>query len=51
VSPIEQRLQEEIEKQGAIPFARFMEMALYHPEYGYYASPREKIGPPTSGEY
>jgi len=29
---------------GAIPFRRFMEMALYHPEYGYYASGRARIG-------
>ncbi len=45
MSPIEELLRDEIEKQGPIPFVRFMEMALYHPEYGYYASPREKIGP------
>ena len=24
---------------GAIPFERFMELALYHPEYGYYRNP------------
>ena len=24
---------------GAIPFERFMELALYHPEYGYYRKP------------
>jgi SAM-dependent MidA family methyltransferase len=24
---------------GAIPFQRFMELALYHPEHGYYARP------------
>jgi SAM-dependent MidA family methyltransferase len=29
---------------GAIPFERFMEMALYHPEYGYYRKPG-RIGP------
>lgn len=26
----------EIEREGRIPFARFMELALYHPEHGYY---------------
>ena len=29
---------------GAIPFERFMEMALYEPEHGYYAKPG-RIGP------
>ena len=26
----------EIAKNGPIPFVRFMELALYHPQYGYY---------------
>ncbi len=26
----------EIAKSGPIPFVRFMELALYHPQYGYY---------------
>ena len=34
----------EIERDGPIPFARFMELALYHPEHGYYASGRATIG-------
>ena len=29
---------------GVIPFRRFMELALYHPELGYYASGRARIG-------
>ncbi|MDZ7729370.1 MAG: SAM-dependent methyltransferase [Dehalococcoidia bacterium] len=29
---------------GAIPFERFMELALYHPEHGYYRQPG-RIGP------
>ncbi len=29
---------------GAISFRRFMELALYHPEHGYYASGRARIG-------
>lgn len=27
----------EIEAHGPLPFARFMEMALYHPRHGYYS--------------
>ncbi|MBI3804785.1 MAG: SAM-dependent methyltransferase [Nitrospirae bacterium] len=38
-------LREEITKKGPIPFVRFMETALYHPEFGYYTSAGEKIGP------
>ncbi len=31
-------------KEGPKTFANFMEWALYHPEYGYYTSEKEKIG-------
>jgi SAM-dependent MidA family methyltransferase len=31
----------EISGVGAIPFARFMELALYHPQFGYYMRPSE----------
>lgn len=33
---------------GTIPFERFMELALYHPEHGYYRKPG-RIG--TSGDF
>lgn len=29
---------------GRIPFARFMEVALYHPEHGYYLAPARRPG-------
>lgn len=29
---------------GVMPFARFMHLALYHPEAGYYARSRRRIG-------
>jgi SAM-dependent MidA family methyltransferase len=32
------------EAGGAIPFRRFMELALYHPGHGYYSSGRARIG-------
>lgn len=38
------RIAREIDAGGPIPFARFMERALYEPELGYYTGPREKIG-------
>ncbi|PYM02124.1 MAG: hypothetical protein DMF19_04210 [Verrucomicrobia bacterium] len=34
----------EIGTNGPISFARFMELALYHPDRGYYASGRANIG-------
>ena len=38
----------EIGRNGPIPFARFMELALYHPQFGYYMRPTdsgtERIG-------
>ena len=41
-------IEAEIESRGPIPFARFMELALYHPQFGYYMRPpdpgTERIG-------
>ena len=38
----------EIGRHGPITFARFMELALYHPQFGYYTRPSdpgaERIG-------
>lgn len=44
----------EISKDGPIPFVRFMELALYHPQYGYYMrqpdrADQERIG--WSGDF
>jgi len=44
-----EKLVSEIRQEGRIPFARFMEAALYDPEDGYYTTPGEKIGP--QGDY
>ena len=35
---------EEVHKKGKITFAEFMQMALYHPKYGYYNSDKERVG-------
>lgn len=37
-------LRRKIETTGGITFAEFMEQCLYHPEFGYYTSPRNRIG-------
>jgi len=44
-SPLLPILFDEIDAAGGtISFRRFMEQALYHPEHGYYASGRARIG-------
>lgn len=37
-------LHEEIATKGPLPFPRFMELALYHPEHGYYARETSQVG-------
>lgn len=39
-------IRNEIEQnvEQAIPFARYMELALYHPTFGYYTQARHKVG-------
>lgn len=44
MSPLETLIAHEIRSGGPITVARFMELALYHPEFGYYTA-----GPPRSG--
>jgi len=41
---LEEIIKDEIRSAGPITFARFMELALYHPELGYYSSGRARIG-------
>ena len=43
------RVREEIERRGPMPFSRFMELALYDPEHGYYASGPDRLG--RGGDY
>ena len=37
-------LQQQIDKSGGLSFAAFMEQCLYHPQYGYYMTDRQRIG-------
>ncbi len=37
-------LSDEIRSRGPVPFSRFMELALHHPEHGYYARGPERLG-------
>jgi SAM-dependent MidA family methyltransferase len=42
--PLESLLLERIAAQGPMPFAAFMQIALYHRELGYYARPQPRTG-------
>jgi len=44
MTPAAEILAAEIERRGPIPFRRFMEVALYHPEHGYYRHPGDPFG-------
>ena len=41
---LESWIREQIEQKGPVPFATFMEWALYHPQWGYYTGERRKFG-------
>src|SRR5438874_380394 len=43
-SELAEIIRAEIKAYGPIPFTRFMELALYHPQHGYYGSGRASIG-------
>ena len=42
--PLTAIIQSELFAAGPMPFRRFMELALYHPEHGYYTSGRAQVG-------
>jgi SAM-dependent MidA family methyltransferase len=44
LTPAGEILAAEIERGGAVSFARFMEVALYHERYGYYRRRRDPFG-------
>jgi SAM-dependent MidA family methyltransferase len=41
VSTLLDNIRREIQKNGVLPFARFMELALYCPDYGYYETKKD----------
>ncbi len=43
-SALEELLVSKIASEGPITFKEFMELALYHPEWGYYSSSASRIG-------
>jgi SAM-dependent MidA family methyltransferase len=45
-TPLATIIRDDIAASGPITFARYMEFALYHPEFGYYRSARRRPGRP-----
>jgi SAM-dependent MidA family methyltransferase len=48
-NPLQQLIIERIQREGPIPFAEYMRMALYEPGYGYYVTGAAKMG--WEGDY
>ncbi len=44
MNELEEIIRAEIKKEGGIPFARLMELALYCPQFGYYDRIENRIG-------
>ena len=49
MTPLAEILRDEIARSGPIPFRRYMEYALYHPEHGYYRRGNDPFG--KKGDY
>ena len=43
-SELRRALEREIAARGPLPFSRYLELCLYHPEFGYYQQAREQFG-------
>jgi SAM-dependent MidA family methyltransferase len=48
-TPLKKLLLDTLRRTGAITFERYMELCLYHPEYGYYTQGRDRTG--VAGDY
>ncbi len=44
VPPLVRLVRDAILRDGPLPFSRFMELALYHPQHGYYSRPPGQVG-------
>src|SRR5581483_11792822 len=44
VSELRRTIEQEIQQRGPIPFSRYMELCLYHPQLGYYSRHSAQFG-------
>lgn len=49
--PLEELIRAEIGGKGPMPFSRFMDLALYHPEHGYYATANSVVRVGARGDF
>jgi SAM-dependent MidA family methyltransferase len=49
LTPLRQKIEQEIRESGPLPFSRYMELCLYDPDYGYYSRNAEQFG--KSGDF
>lgn len=49
MTPLASILRDQISRTGSISFRRFMDLALYHPQFGYYRRKRDPFG--RQGDY
>ena len=49
MTPLRQKIEQEIRESGPLPFSRYMELCLYDPDYGYYSRNAEQFG--KSGDF
>ncbi|GHO43657.1 SAM-dependent methyltransferase [Ktedonospora formicarum] len=43
-TPLQERILDQIRRQGPLTFADYMRMALYEPNYGYYVNGKTRVG-------
>src|SRR5260370_25255321 len=44
MNPLRQQIEHEIHEWGPMRFSRYMDLCLYHPEFGYYSRNAEQFG-------
>jgi SAM-dependent MidA family methyltransferase len=49
MTPLHADLLDTLRRSGPMPFSRYMQLCLYHPEFGYYMQDRERTG--VKGDY
>jgi SAM-dependent MidA family methyltransferase len=49
LTPLRQRIEQEIRESGPLPFSRYMELCLYDPDHGYYSRNAQQFG--KSGDF
>jgi SAM-dependent MidA family methyltransferase len=49
--PIIEYLAQQAEDQGYLDYAQFVQVALYHPDHGYYTAKRQRVGKTKSADF